>query len=335
MPAQECILKKLIISACLLACGAVSAAPSLSTPPLAPPTTLASKSKVASAQDELARTLATLFTPVHHSAHTPAASASVSASPALAELPSAFPGWSVAQGTPSWDLARSEPSTVLALKDVPAQDATMEAALEPLLDPLNASLNAPVDWTETFFATASLTSTLPKIDARAPLKPAVKAPYSASYDPSAATALFSAPDYMRYMQTKFKVSPELSRRIVSSAYSEAKQVGVSPQLLLAIMERESGFQPNAKSSVGAVGLMQVMGKYHAHKLGTPNVDLTHPETNIKLGAKVLQEYVKLAGGNLQRALKNYSGGARNYANKVLGTYQSLKELVTSQSESKR
>lgn len=322
-------MKKLIISACLLACGTVSASASVSAPPTASSTPLASQPKITPTQDELTQLLATLFTPARHS---PTSMTAVSTNTADLNDGEVFPGWGLAQSAPSGRLAPSEPSTGGTLKEPSPKDFEVgKVDLMPMLDPLNA----PITWTETFFATASLTSTLPKIDARAPLKPAVKAPYSASYDPSAATALFSAPDYMRYMQTKFKVSPELSRRIVSSAYSEAKQVGVSPQLLLAIMERESGFQPNAKSSVGAVGLMQVMGKYHAHKLGTPNVDLTHPETNIKLGAKVLQEYVNLAGGNLQRALKNYSGGARNYANKVLGTYQSLKELVTPKSQPKR
>lgn len=141
--------------------------------------------------------------------------------------------------------------------------------------------------------------------------------------------------YMTYIQDKFRVPAELSRRIVSSAYSEAQSTGLPPQLLLAVMERESGFRPQIRSSAGAVGLMQVMGKYHGHKLDRPGLDLTHPETNIKLGALVLKEYLEKTNGNMQNALSSYSGGARAYASKVLGTYRELKERLFGQAESAR
>lgn len=133
--------------------------------------------------------------------------------------------------------------------------------------------------------------------------------------------------YMTYMQNKFGVPVDLSRRIVSSAFTEAQSTGLSPQLLLAVMERESGFQPKVRSSAGAVGLMQVMGKFHSHKLERPGMDLTHPETNIKLGALVLKEYLEKTGGNLQKALFGYSGGAKTYAGRVLSTYQELKNKI--------
>lgn len=129
-----------------------------------------------------------------------------------------------------------------------------------------------------------------------------------------------------YVSQTFRLSADMASRIVKTAYREALFAGVSPLLVLAIIEKESGFQPSARSPVGAIGLMQVMAKYHVDRFSTPGkrIDLTHVETNIKVGSRILREYLDAAQGNLKQALSRYSGGTKGYSTAVLDTYQRLK-----------
>ena len=58
-------------------------------------------------------------------------------------------------------------------------------------------------------------------------------------------------------------------------------MGVPPDLGVALIWEESGGQTDIVSSAGAVGLMQVMQRFHE------GVDLTDPVTNVKVGCQVL------------------------------------------------
>ena len=58
-------------------------------------------------------------------------------------------------------------------------------------------------------------------------------------------------------------------------------LGIPVNLIIGLMEQESGFQPAIVSKAGAVGLMQIVQKYH------PKVDLTDPVVNVKIGCHVL------------------------------------------------
>ena len=83
---------------------------------------------------------------------------------------------------------------------------------------------------------------------------------------------------------------------------QAEAFGLSPELLYAVIRTESGFDPVSRSSVGAVGLMQLtpdtcrwvrwrLGEID--RLGWPDDDgeietlLLDPEENIRLGAATL------------------------------------------------
>ena len=58
-------------------------------------------------------------------------------------------------------------------------------------------------------------------------------------------------------------------------------MGVPPDLGVALIWEESGGQTDIVSSAGAVGLMQIMQRFHE------GVDLTDPVTNVKVGCQVL------------------------------------------------
>ena len=86
-------------------------------------------------------------------------------------------------------------------------------------------------------------------------------------------------------------------------YSAAEEHKLDPYLVFAIIRVESKYQPNARSSVGAIGLMQIMpdtAKWIALQkdLGDFDIeDLNDPDTNIRLGsyyiANLLQEYQEM------------------------------------------
>ncbi|MFZ8577295.1 transglycosylase SLT domain-containing protein, partial [Klebsiella quasipneumoniae] len=108
-----------------------------------------------------------------------------------------------------------------------------------------------------------------------------------------------------------------------------QQYGVDPRLLKAIMTQESGGNPNAISSAGAKGLMQIMP---SNFRSTGVTDWTDPRQNIMAGAKIMAENLKSSGGNIPLALRYYNGGYdtsrwgpqnRAYPGAVLGHYQKI------------
>ncbi len=86
----------------------------------------------------------------------------------------------------------------------------------------------------------------------------------------------------------------------------SEKYGVSYDLLTAIAEQESGFNPNAVSHTGAMGIMQIMP-------ATANeLKLTHPfdaYENIMAGANYISQKLKEYNGDLDKALAAYNAGS--------------------------
>jgi soluble lytic murein transglycosylase-like protein len=73
--------------------------------------------------------------------------------------------------------------------------------------------------------------------------------------------------------------------------------------------------------MGAQGLMQVIPKWHPDKIDVKadRSAMFDPDTNIRVGALVLKEYIQTTG-SIERALQQYNGSsdpAAPYANKVM------------------
>ncbi len=98
---------------------------------------------------------------------------------------------------------------------------------------------------------------------------------------------------------------------------QSRRQGFDPLLMVSLMRQESVFDPDATSSVGAIGLTQVMpdtGKGIATSLDKPNFqkdDLYHPYTALEFGAFYLAGRLKDFNGNAYQALAAYNGGAGN------------------------
>jgi soluble lytic murein transglycosylase-like protein len=86
--------------------------------------------------------------------------------------------------------------------------------------------------------------------------------------------------------------------------------GVSSDLVRAVIQTESGFDPKAVSGVGAKGLMQIMPRT-ARALGIQ--DPFDPKQNIFGGVKYLSMLLERNNGNVALALASYNAGPGNVA----------------------
>jgi len=108
---------------------------------------------------------------------------------------------------------------------------------------------------------------------------------------------------------------------------------LDPALLTAVIRQESGFDPSARSSAGAMGLMQLMPDT-AKSLGVK--DAYDPTQNLEGGARMLRGLIDRYGGRLDLALAAYNAGSgavdkyhgvppfaetRSYVQAILGDYK--------------
>jgi hypothetical protein len=88
----------------------------------------------------------------------------------------------------------------------------------------------------------------------------------------------------------------------------AKEQGVDAHLVRAVIQVESGFSPRARSSAGAVGLMQVMPQT-AKQYGVTGRRLYDPRANIEAGIKHLKSLLDHLPLHLALAAYNAGEGA--------------------------
>lgn len=107
--------------------------------------------------------------------------------------------------------------------------------------------------------------------------------------------------------------PDRARRLrfLRLVYSVARREGVTPELVLAVIETESDFHRYAVSPVGAQGYMQVM-PFWPPLLDLHDVSLFDTRVNLVLGCAILHYYLGAAHGNLPLALQRYFGHADGY-----------------------
>jgi soluble lytic murein transglycosylase-like protein len=103
---------------------------------------------------------------------------------------------------------------------------------------------------------------------------------------------------------------------------EATRAGLDRQLVLGLIQVESGFRKYAISSAGARGYMQVM-PFWVSLIGQPGHNLFHLRTNLAYGCAILRHYLDMERGDHFRALGRYNGtlGRPEYPNLVLGAWK--------------
>lgn len=113
----------------------------------------------------------------------------------------------------------------------------------------------------------------------------------------------------------------------------SEKYGVDANLIKAVIQVESSGNPNAVSSAGAEGLMQIMpSTFNSLTGGVGNA--FNAEDNINAGTKYLAQLLKNSDGDVTQALACYNAGAGNvakygaekyssYTNSVLSAYKSI------------
>jgi hypothetical protein len=91
-------------------------------------------------------------------------------------------------------------------------------------------------------------------------------------------------------------------------HAKAQKYDIDPALVAAVVETESRFRTNARSQVGARGLMQLMPRT-GRWLGASN--LYNAEQNVDAGAKYLKYLNRRFDGNLTKTIAAYNAGEGN------------------------
>ena len=94
----------------------------------------------------------------------------------------------------------------------------------------------------------------------------------------------------------------------------AKETGLDPELIHAVIKVESGYDPAAVSPKGAMGLMQLMPDT-ARELGVKNAH--DPAENILAGARYLSKLIEANGGSVEKGLWAYNAGQKRVQQGIL------------------
>lgn len=131
-------------------------------------------------------------------------------------------------------------------------------------------------------------------------------------------------------------APQATPAIEQLVQTNSAAQGVDPDLIRAVMANESAFDPNATSSAGAQGLMQLMPQTAADVGVSNSYD---PSQNVAGGTRYLRTLLDRFGGNLTNAVAAYNAGpeavekyngvppypeTESYVKNVLDTYKQYK-----------
>ena len=150
--------------------------------------------------------------------------------------------------------------------------------------------------------------------AYSPLSASVRAVLQRSVSDQASPKLAFASQY----EADFWMN-EMSRRLqrhlpdveyrtdfLRTVHYEATRAGLDPELVLGLIEVESGFKKYAVSNAGARGYMQVM-PFWVKEIGANEHNLFHLRINLRYGCTILRHYLDIEKGDLYRALGRYNG----------------------------
>ncbi|SEN08581.1 lytic transglycosylase domain-containing protein [Nitrosomonas marina] len=105
---------------------------------------------------------------------------------------------------------------------------------------------------------------------------------------------------------RFKPNKDERESFLRTVYYEAARAGLDPQLVLSVIQVESGFRKYAISHAGARGYMQIM-PFWIETIGDETHNLFHLRVNLRYGCMILRHYLNKENGDYFRALGRYNG----------------------------
>jgi soluble lytic murein transglycosylase-like protein len=118
-------------------------------------------------------------------------------------------------------------------------------------------------------------------------------------------AQYERADRIIHYSSRFGIPANLAAHIVEASTAE----GIDPELAFRLVKLESDFNPRATSSVGAVGLTQMMlptARYYQRNI--TREQLYEPQTNLRIGFRYLRGLIDQYHGNAKLALLVYNRG---------------------------
>ena len=116
---------------------------------------------------------------------------------------------------------------------------------------------------------------------------------------------------------------DVNTTIENAIEQSSKKYGVDENLIKSVIKVESNFDPNAVSSVGAKGLMQII-PFNYESLGiTDPFDI---EQNIDGGTKYIKKCLDMYDGDVQMALMAYNGGSGRMASRGVNSVNDLYKM---------
>jgi soluble lytic murein transglycosylase-like protein len=121
--------------------------------------------------------------------------------------------------------------------------------------------------------------------------------------------------------SRFVSSESQQFSLLSKIHAEANRAKLSPEIVLALIEIESGFNRYAVSSAGAQGMMQIM-PFWKNEIGRSDDNLIQTDVNLRYGCTILKFYLDKEEGRIADALARYNGsyGSYKYSEKVLNAW---------------
>jgi soluble lytic murein transglycosylase-like protein len=123
---------------------------------------------------------------------------------------------------------------------------------------------------------------------------------------------------MSHRLSHFVEDPQERIEILRVLHYEARRANLEPELVLAVVEVESGFDRFAISNSGARGLMQIM-PFWLNEINLSDTNLFKIRTNLRMGCTILRYYLDMESNDIGPALARYNGsyGHTKYANRVI------------------
>ena len=163
------------------------------------------------------------------------------------------------------------------------------------------------------------------------------APPRASFSAQSSYALVSTTIreervYAHLLQRRMGLDEQRKRHIATAIVREAARYRLSPELVLAVIDTESSYRPDARSHVGAIGLMQILpgtGESVARECGIDwkgEATLLDPLVNVRLGTHYLAS-LQTRFGKMDTALAAYNWGPTRIA-QMLRTGEPVPQVYT-------